>query len=128
MRQFFVLGVLLVVFQSCSEYQKVLKKDDVKAKYDMAEKLYNEEDYKRANRLFEQIAPKYVGKPQGERVMFFLADSYFERGDYNMAGYQFERFIKSYPKSDKLAEASFIGAKSYYELSPRYSLDRDRHG
>ncbi len=124
MRQFFVLGLLLAMLQSCSEYQKVLKNDDVKAKYDLAEKYYDEGDFKRANRLFEQIAPKYVGKPQGERVMFFLANSYYERGDYNMAGYQFERFIKSYPKSDKLAEASFLGAKSYYMLSPRYSLDQ----
>ena len=79
---------------------------------------------KRANRLFEQIAPKYVGKPQGERVMFFFADSYFQLEDFNMAGYQFERFTKSYPKSEKVAEASFYGAKSYYELSPRYSLDQ----
>ncbi|NDV17629.1 outer membrane protein assembly factor BamD [Muricauda sp. TY007] len=109
---------------SCSEYQKVLKETDVKAKYDMAEKLYEEGDYKRAVRLFEQIAPKYVGKPQGERVMFFFADSYFKNGDYYLSGYQFERFIKSYPRSDKIQEASFLGAKSYYMLSPRYSLDQ----
>ncbi|MFS4417142.1 outer membrane protein assembly factor BamD [Maribacter sp. 2307ULW6-5] len=121
------IGVLFGVFllhTSCSEYQKVLKEEDVKAKYDMAEKFYEEKDYKRANRLLEQIAPKYVGKPQGERVMFFLADTYFKRGDYNMAGYQLERFIKSYPKSDKVVEASFLGAKSYFELSPVYSLDQ----
>ena len=90
----------------------------------MAEKFYDAEDYKRANRLLEQIAPKYIGKPQGERVMFFLADSYFQTKDYNMAGYQFERFLKSYPKSDKAAEAGFYGAKSYYILSPKYSLDQ----
>ncbi|MBQ4914909.1 outer membrane protein assembly factor BamD [Maribacter sp. MMG018] len=124
MRRIFVLGLFVVTFQSCSEYQQVLKKDDIKAKYEMAQKFYEEEDYKRANRLFEQIAPKYVGKPQGERVMFFLADTYFQREDYNMAGYQFERFIKSYPKSDKLIQASFLGAKSYYMLSPNYSLDQ----
>ena len=123
-RQLFFLVVAVFVLSSCSEYQKVLKNEDVKAKYDMAEKYYEEGDYKRANRLFEQIAPKYVGKPQGERVMFFLANTYFEREDYNMAGYQFERFVKSYPKSDKLAEATFLGAKSYYELSPKYSLDQ----
>ena len=74
--------------------------------------------------LFEQIAPKYVGKPQGERVLFFLADTYFKVKDYNFAGYQFERFLKSYPRSDKAAEASFLGAKSFYMLSPRYSLDQ----
>lgn len=119
-----LLVVLAFLSQSCNEYQKVLKNEDVKAKYDMAEKYYEAKDFKRANRLFEQIAPKYVGKPQGERVQFFLADTYYQVKNYNFAGYQFERFIKSYPKSDKAAEASFLGAKSYYMLSPRYSLDQ----
>nr|WP_249356233.1 outer membrane protein assembly factor BamD [Maribacter sp. ACAM166] len=124
MRRVFPILLIAIALQSCSEYQKVLKNDDVKAKYELAEKFYKEGDYKRANRLYEQIAPKYVGKPQGERVMFFLSNSYFKRGDYNMAGYQFERFIKSYPKSDKVVESSFLGAKSYYKLSPEYSLDQ----
>lgn len=124
MRQLFSFFVLLCVLSSCSEYQKVLKNEDVKAKYELAQKYYKEQDYKRANRLFEQIAPKYIGKPQGERVMFFLADTYYQRKDYNMSGYQFERFLKSYPKSDKVPEAAFMGAKSYYELSPEYSLDQ----
>jgi outer membrane protein assembly factor BamD len=124
-KQLFIsLALGALVLQSCNEYQKVLKNTDVKAKYDLAEKYYEAKDYKRSNRLFEQIAPQYVGKPQGERVMFFLANSYFQRKDFNMAGYQFERFVKSYPKSDKMTEASFLGAKSYYELSPRYSLDQ----
>ncbi|TMM56906.1 outer membrane protein assembly factor BamD [Maribacter algarum] len=116
--------IVILFLTSCSEYQKVLKEVDVKPKYDLAQKLYDEGDYKRSLRLFEQIAPKYVGKPQGERVMFFLADSYFKREDFNMAGYQFERFIKSYPKSDKVPEAAFSGAKSYFELSPSHSLDQ----
>ncbi|MEC3966971.1 outer membrane protein assembly factor BamD [Muricauda sp. SYSU M84420] len=124
MRSILLFCCAMAFLVSCSEYQKVLKETDVKAKYDMAEKLYNEGDYKRAVRLFEQIAPKYVGKPQGERVMFFFADSYFKNGDYYLSGYQFERFIKSYPRSDKIQEASFLGAKSYYMLSPRYSLDQ----
>lgn len=117
-----LLASLLVA--SCSEYQKVLKDTDINRKYELAERLYQEGSYKKANRLLEQIAPQFVGKPQGERVMFFLADSYFQKGDYNFAGYQFERFLKSYPKSDKAPEAAFLGAKSYYMLSPRYSLDQ----
>ncbi len=114
----------LFLLVSCNEYQKVLKNEEVKPKYDLAEKLYKEGDFKRAKRLFEQIAPRYVGKPQGERVMFFFADSYFQSGDYYLSGYQFERFVKSYPKSEKLQEALYLEAKSYYELSPRYSLDQ----
>ncbi len=124
MRKLISFLVLAVVLSSCNEYQKVLKNEDVKAKYDLAQKYYDAKDFKRANRLFEQIAPKYVGKPQGERVMFFFANTYFEREDYNMAGYQFERFIKSYPKSEKIPQAAFLGAKSYYKLSPAHSLDQ----
>lgn len=124
MRSILLLCLAVVFLTSCSEYQKVLKNTDSKAKYDLAEKLYNEGDYKRAVRLFEQIAPQYVGKPQGERVMFFFADCYYKNEDYYLAGYQFERFVKSYPRSEKIQEASFYGAKSYYELSPRYTLDQ----
>ncbi len=124
MRQLLIFVAVATVFSSCNEYQKVLKETNVKEKYELAQKYYDAEDYKRALRLFEQIAPKYVGKPQGERVSFFLADCYFKRRDYNTAGYQFERFVKSYPKSDKVVEAEFIGAKSYFELSPNYSLDQ----
>ncbi len=124
MRRLLFFSIALVVLSSCNEYQKVLKETDVKAKYDLAQRYYDEKDFKRANRLFEQIAPKYVGKPQGERVMFFHANSYFGIKDYNFAGYQFERFLKSYPQSDKVMEASFLGAKSYFMLSPKYSLDQ----
>lgn len=122
--RFFTFFGAVLLLVSCSEYQKTLKGVDVKSKYVLAEKLYNEGDFKKANRLLEQIAPKYVGKAQGERVLFFFAKTYFEIGDYNFAGYQFERFLKSYPRSDKAAEAGFLGAKSYYMLSPKYSLDQ----
>ncbi|MEM1339185.1 MAG: outer membrane protein assembly factor BamD [Bacteroidota bacterium] len=125
MQRIYLLGIAVVfLFVSCNEYQKVLKNEDTKAKYDLAERYYKEEDYKRANRLFEQIAPRFVGKPQGERVMFFFADTYFKTEQYYLAGYQFERFIKSYPNSDKLQEGIFLEGKSYYMLSPRYSLDQ----
>src|SRR5690606_17153567 len=124
MRSLSLLCLGLVLVTSCSEYQKVLKNTDVKPKYDLAEKLYNEGDYRRAIRLFEQISPQYAGKPQGERVMFFFADSYFKNGDYYLAGYQFERFVKSYPKSEKVQESSFMDAKSHYMLSPAHSLDQ----
>ncbi|PCE63668.1 outer membrane protein assembly factor BamD [Sediminicola luteus] len=124
MKRFLVLIGAVALFTSCNEYQKVLKNPSVKPKYDMALKYYEEGDFKRANRLLEQIAPKYVGKPQGERIIFFFADSYYKIKDYNFASYQFDRFVKSYPESDKLIEASFLAAKSTFMLSPKYSLDQ----
>lgn len=124
MRSIILLLACTGLLLSCSNYQKVLKNEDVNAKYELAEKLYKEGEFKKANRLFAQIAPQYIGKPQGERIMYFLSDTYYKIGDYNFAGYQFERFLKSYPKSDKAAEAAFQGAKSYYMLSPSYTLDQ----
>lgn len=121
---FILIAVTAIVLVSCGEYQKVLKEDDTTKKYELAERLYNEGDYRKSVRLFEQIVPKFIGKPQGERVIFFYADSYYKLEDYYLAGYQFERFSKSYPRSDKAEEASFYGAKSYYYLSPKYSIDQ----
>lgn len=111
-------------FVSCGEYNKVFKNDDISKKYELAERLYNEGEYRKAVRLFEQIVPKFIGKPQGERVIYFYADSYYKLEDYYLSGYQFERFSKSYPRSDKAEEAAFYGAKSYYYLSPKYSIDQ----
>ena len=116
--------VLISVATSCNAYQKMLNNPDVAAKYKAAEAYYNTGEYRRANRLYEQILPSYRGKPQAQRVVFFFANSYLQTKDYYLAAYQFESFVKSFPQSDKLQEASFLGAKCYYMLSPRYSLDQ----
>lgn len=109
---------------SCSEYQKVLKENNLSEMYELANQYYEEGDYIRAKRLYEIIAPKYAGRPQGERLSFFFADAQFKTKAYYLSSYQFERFIKSYPTSDKREEASFLEAESYYFMSPRYSLDQ----
>ncbi len=115
---------VVALMSACSEYQKALKSEDSKLKYEMAERLYNEGNYKKANKLLEQIVPFYRGKPQAERVIFFHADTYYHLEDYYLAAYQFERFSKSYPQSEKAEYAAFKGAESYYMLSPRYSIDQ----
>ncbi len=125
MKRLLFLLVFVLLLGSCSEYQKVLKSDDLSLKNKAAEKLYNEGKYKKALRVYEQIVPQYRGKPQAERIMYFYSDTYYQLEDYYLAGYQFERFVKSYPKSQKVQEAAYKGAKSYYHLSPRYSLDQE---
>ncbi|MBT6160934.1 MAG: outer membrane protein assembly factor BamD [Flavobacteriaceae bacterium] len=116
---------LLVFYASCSDYQKLLNSDDTNEKYRMSEEYYKNGEYRKANRLLEQIVPKYRGKPQAERVIFFFADSYFQTKSYLLAAYQYESFVKSYPKSERIVEAYFKAAKSHYYLSPSYSLDQE---
>lgn len=124
MKKFIYLALIPVLLASCSEYQKALKSEDTKVKYVLAERFYKEGKFKKASRLFEQVVPKYRGKPQGERVTYLYGRSLFETELYFTAAYQFERFTKSYPKSDSLQAATFYEAKSYYMESPRYSIDQ----
>ncbi|MEK9787771.1 MAG: outer membrane protein assembly factor BamD [Flavobacteriaceae bacterium] len=120
-----VMLLLILMSSACSDYQKLLNSDDVSEKYKQAEVYYNNGEYRKANRLFEQIIPKYRGKPQAQRIIFFFAESYFQTKSYYLAAYQYENFIKSYPKSDRVQEATFKAAKSYYFQSPRHSLDQE---
>ena len=113
-----------MALSSCSEYQKVLKAEEIAPKFKMGEELYNAGKYEKANRLFAQIVPNYRGKPQAEKLMYLYSNSFYKMRDYYVAGYQFERFASSYPESEKLEEASFLSAKSYYMLSPVYTKDQ----
>ena len=116
---FFVL-----LFTSCSEYQKAVKSEDSALKLETATQLYENEKYDKAIRLFESIATEYRGKPQAEKMFYMYSQSLYKTEQYYLAGYQFESFVALYPKSDKLQEAAFLGAKCYSYLSAEYSLDQ----
>ncbi len=124
MKKFLSFIALVVLFASCSEYQKALKSEDMGLKLTSATKQYEKGKYNKAIRLFEQIGPGYKGKPQGEKMFYMFAQSYYKTKQYYLAGYQFENFSSSYPKSEYSEEAAFLGAKSYSMLSPVYTLDQ----
>jgi outer membrane protein assembly factor BamD len=109
---------------SCSEYQRVLKNEDIAAKFKLGTELYEEGKFAKANRLFVQIVPKYRGKPQAQKLMYMYCKTYYETKDYFTANYQMERFVDAYPKSEKIEEMAFLAAKSYYQLSPLFSKDQ----
>ena len=116
---------LLILFMtSCGPYQKALKSDDTKLKYDLAEAYYDEGDYLRAKGLFEQLKPLYRGKPQSERIIYFYANCLLNTRSYITAAYEFESFTKAFPQSDKLEEAYYLTAYAYAEISPIFSLDQ----
>ena len=121
-----ILSFLFIAFVlvSCSEYQKALKSDDVAVKNEAANKLYEAGKYKKAIRLYEQIAPAYKGKPSAERMFYFYSMSLYKSKEYYLAGYQLENFVATYPKSEKREEAAFYAAECFYRLSPVYSLDQ----
>ena len=123
MRKLLYLLVVLV-FASCSEYQKALKSEDIGEKFKLGTELYDAGKYNKANRLFVDIVPKYRGKPQAEKLMYMYCMTFYNVKDYYTANYQMERFVSSYPKSIKKEEMAFLAAKSYYHLSPVFSKEQ----
>ena len=82
MKKFLVFITFVLLFSSCSEYQKALKSEDIAIKYDMAEKMYEAKKYSKAIRLFEQIAPAYKGKPSAEKMFYMYAQSLYNTKQY----------------------------------------------
>ena len=120
-----IIIFLICISFSCNEFQKVLKSEDIKSKYDLAETYYENQDFRRASRLFEQIKPKYRGKPQGERITFFYANCLLNTKNYVLAAFEFESFAKAYPLSEKVEDANYFSAYAYYKQSPVFSLDQN---
>ena len=124
MKKCFYIMIFSALTTSCSEYQEVLKNDDISAKFKLGTKLYELEKYDKANRLFLQIVPKYRGKPQAEKLMYMHSKSYYETGDFFTANFKMEQFAESYPTSERVDEIAFLATKSYYYISPKYSRDQ----
>jgi outer membrane protein assembly factor BamD len=124
MKNFIYILIAAFSLNACSEYQRVLKNEDIAAKFKLGTALFDAGKFAKANRIFVQIVPKYRGKPQAQKLMYMYCKTYYETKDYFTSNYQMERFVEAYPKSEKLEEIAFLAAKSYYKLSPAYSKDQ----
>jgi len=124
MKQTLLTLLISTIFLSCGEYQKAINGDDISTKFSLGTSLYDDGKFTKANRLFEQIVPKYRGKPQAQKLMFMHAMCFYETKDYRTSNYRMEKFVNTYPNSEKNEEIAFLGAKSYYFMSPVFSKDQ----
>ena len=125
MKKFTFILAIFFVLGSCGEYQNVLNKGKNTERYQLAVKMYENKEYKKAISLFEKIMGPYANKPQMERIQFMISDCYFQTENYSMASYYFTKFITNYPESTKVEEGAYLSAKSYYLVAPRYSRDQE---
>jgi outer membrane protein assembly factor BamD len=109
---------------ACSEYQKVLKSNDVDYKYTKAIEYYEKDDYLRAYPIFEEIIPLLRGTDKAEVATYYYCYSNYYLSDYYLAGYHFKKFHKTYPTSTHAEEALFMTAYCSYINSPTYKLDQ----
>ncbi|WP_282042991.1 outer membrane protein assembly factor BamD [Winogradskyella flava] len=116
--------LIAILMVSCSDFQKTFRSEDTAAKFKMGTELFEAGKYSKAHRMFNQILPKYRGKPQAEKLTFMHAMSSYKMKDYYFASYHFDKFTDVYPQSEKAEEAAFLSAKGYYYNSPVYSKEQ----
>lgn len=124
-----VFSIFLVLFiiltSSCSKYNKLLKSQDLNAKYEAAIKYYEDKDYYKAYPLLEELTVIYRGTSKAEKLSYYYAYTDYYTGDLFMASYRFKNFTSTYPNSQYTEECLFMSAYCHYLLSPTYSLDQE---
>ncbi len=127
MKYTFSILVILSIFtiSSCSEYQEVLKGNDLGKKYEMAKSYYNKKQYYKALPLLEELVPVYKGSKEGEEMYYYLPFCYYGTGEYIVAAYHFKNFFATYPTNVHAEECLFMNAKCYMKMSPKYELSQD---
>ena len=119
-----VLFCLLLLASGCSNFQKLLKSNDVTKKYQAALEYYEKEEYYRASQLLDQVTPLLAGTENSEKALFYQARSHYMQGNYILSDAYFRNFYTTYPRSPLAEEAMYMQAKSLYEQSPSFEEDQ----
>ena len=123
MKKITTLLLLSLVFNSCGEYQKVLKSDDYNFKYTKAVAYYEAEDFNRAMPLFNELSTVLRGTANMQEVSYYFAYCHYSASDYLMAAYLFNKYTQNYPNGKHSEECAYMSAYCYYLEAPNYSLD-----
>ncbi len=115
---------LLFLLQSCSEYPKILKGNDMKLKLEWAEKLYKKGDYARAQPLYEQLAISYRLTSLAEDLQYYNAYCFYGMKDYEMSTYLFKRFCEDFGTSKKAEECNYMYCFTEFKSSLPTYLDQ----
>lgn len=118
------LFCLLLLATGCSNFQQLLKSNDVSKKYQAALEYYEQEEYYRASQLLDQVTDLMVGTEEAEKAQFYRAKSHYMQGNYILSNAYFRTFYTTYPRSPFAEEAMFLQAQSLYEQSPSYQEDQ----
>lgn len=121
----FLSVFLLLLLGSCkSEFEKIRASGDTELIHKKAFELYEQEEYLRAQTLFELIIPAYRGRPELEKIYFTYAYTYYYLNKFILSNYYFKTFAATFPTSSYKEEAEFMVGYSSYNLSPSYRLDQ----
>jgi len=116
---------MMLTLASCTtEYEKLLRGNDVPTKYAKAFELYEDEKFGKAAEMFESISLATRGTAQDDTVQFYWAMSNYKFKDYITAQSNFSEFISVFPLSPFTEQAKFYFIDCLYRSTYRYELDQ----
>ncbi|MBT8233341.1 MAG: outer membrane protein assembly factor BamD [Saprospiraceae bacterium] len=116
---------IMTCFIACkSTYEQVRTSNDPVKILELANQYFEEEDYYKAQSLYDLVIPFYRGKKEAEDLFYKYAYTYYNTGQYILASHYFNSFSKTFYNSPLKEEMSFMSAYANYEMSPTYKLDQ----
>jgi len=123
MKKILIPILFLLLFTSCSKYQKILKSTDLNFKFEKAVIYYEKQDFNRALPLLEELSTTFRGSAKAEEVNYYYAYCHYSLGEYLLASYLFDTYSRTYPNGKHTEECQYMTAYSFYLESPIYKLD-----
>ena len=114
---FWVLLVLALGLTGCSGFNKLLKSNDVEAKYAEAMRLYRTEKYAKAFTLFDNVLPALIGTSREDSINFLMGKISYLTKDYVSASMLMDEYRNKYTRSPFTPEAEYIYGMSFYHMS-----------
>lgn len=115
--------LLLSVVLGCGSYN-VRPDMPAEERFELAKKMFENEDYLDAKRQFKIIVLNNPGVTFVDDAQFYLAECHFNMEEYIIAADEYRRLIRFYPQSEWVDDAQFKVGLADYELSPKPSLDQ----
>jgi len=116
--------VFVLLFSSCSDYNKIVKSTDYEFKYKKALEYYEGGEFVRSSTLLKELINIVRGTSRADKVYYYFAKSQFGMKDYMMAGHYFKSLIKEFPRSEFAEESQFMVGYCFYLDSPSPRLDQ----
>jgi outer membrane protein assembly factor BamD len=125
MKYWLLLAFSTVFLFACkSEFERIRTSNDPVAILEKANEFYENEEWLRAQTLYDVVIPYYRGKVEAEDLFFKYAYTYYNLEDYILSAHYFKSFANSFINSSKREEAAFMSAYSEYQMSPIPELDQ----
>ena len=118
-------GAFLVsLLTQCSDYNKMLKSDNLEEKLSYAEAALDSGNCFRALPLYDELMRLTRGTERAPHVHWNRAMTHDCINDFYLSRYYFQSFVKTFPNDARVEEAMFRAALCSYYLSPESSLDQ----